>query len=154
MIAAARPSAASRYMNSLTPAGVYQFITFLFLFDPRHNRNRGYTTSLIYHQSSEGALHPLFRPESTAPKFPKHLGLDQLRSEPNRWYARNFVLLTTSWLSLTSLARQLLPSWYEYGVILSPLSWIAIYLSRLPRVGHSSNRTLTRFLRTCGFEVL
>ena len=86
--------------------------------------------------------------------FPKHLGLDQLRSEPNRWYARNFVLLTTSWLSLTSLARQLLPSWYEYGVILSPLSWIAIYLSRLPRVGHSSNRTLTRFLRTCGFEVL
>jgi hypothetical protein len=100
-------------MNSLTPAGVYQFITFLFLFDPRHNRNRGYITSLIYYQSSEGALHPLFRPESTAPKFPKHLGLDQLRSEPNRWYARNFVLLITSWLSLTSLARQLLPSWYE-----------------------------------------
>jgi hypothetical protein len=150
---AARPSAASRYMNNLTPAGVYQFMTFPFLFDPRRNRNRGYITSFIYHQSSEGVLYPLFRPESTAPKFPKHLGLDQLRSEPNRWYVRNFVLLITSWPSLAdhtsaSASSQLV------RVRSNTLTTVLDHVSRLPRVGHSSNRTLTRFLPTCGFEVL
>jgi hypothetical protein len=91
----------------------------------------------------------------SAPKFPKHLGLDQLRSEPNRWYVRNFALLITSWYYLlTTLARQLPPSWYEVRS-----NTLTIVLDHdLPLPAPESRPPLKQnpypILKDCGVEVL